>query len=99
MKTQTYTGIVVDAVCVPHALTAAPPAPPEDPCDISDATALFALRLKDGRFLKFDSVGNERVRNANKRSKWIATASSGKPVHAKVSGSVLGDKLIVVSIH
>jgi hypothetical protein len=99
MKTQTYTGSVVDAVCATHTVTAVSLGPPDDRCDVSPATALFALRLQDGRILRFDSVGNERVRNANRKNKWVATASSGKPVHAKVSGAVLGDKLIVVSIH
>jgi cytoskeleton protein RodZ len=99
MKTQTYTGSVVDAVCATHTVTAVPPGPPDNRCDVSPATALFALRLQDGRILQFDSVGNERVRNANRKNKWVATASSGKPVHAKVSGAVLGDRLIVVSIH
>jgi cytoskeleton protein RodZ len=99
MKTQTYTGIVLDAVCATHAVTAGSPGPPDDRCDVSPATALFALRLQDGRILQFDSVGNERVRNANRKNKWVATASSGRPIHAKVSGAVLGDKLIVVSIH
>ena len=80
-------------------MTGAPSDPPDDHCDVSPATALFALRLKDGRILQFDSVGNERVRNANRKNKWVATASSGKPIHAKVSGAVLSDKLIVVSIH
>ena len=99
MKTQTYTGSVVDAVCATRTVTAVSPGPPDDRCDVSPATALFALRLQDGRILQFDSVGNERVRNENRKNKWVATASSGKPVHAKVSGAVLGDKLIVVSIH
>jgi hypothetical protein len=99
MKSQTYTGIVVDAMCATHAVTAAPPGPPDDRCDVSPATTLFALRLQNGRILQFDSVGNDRVQNANRKNKWVETASSGKPVHAKVSGSLLGDKLIVVSIH
>jgi hypothetical protein len=99
MKTQTYTGNVVDAVCATHTGTAVSPGPPDDRCDVSLATALFALRLQDGRILQFDSVGNERVRNAHRKNKWVATASSGKPVQVKVSGAVLGDKLIVVSIH
>jgi hypothetical protein len=99
MKVQTYTGIVVDAMCATHTVTGAPSDPPDDHCDVSPATALFALRLKDGRILQFDSVGNDRARNANRKNKWVATASSEKPVHAKVSGSVLGDILTVVSIH
>jgi cytoskeletal protein RodZ len=98
LKAQTYNGILVDAVCATHRVTAVSPGLLDDLCDVSATTALFALRLQDGRILRFDSVGNERVRNANRRNKWVATASSGKPVHAKVSGAVLGDKLIVVSI-
>jgi hypothetical protein len=86
---QTYTGMVVDAKCATRATY--------DRCDVSPATALFALRLQDGRILPFDSIGNDRVRNRKK--KWVATASSGRPIQAKVSGTVLGDKLIVVSIN
>jgi hypothetical protein len=89
MAIQTYTGMVVDAQCAARAT--------DDRCGVSPATALFALRLQDGRILPFDSIGNDRVRN--KKKKWVATASSGRPIQAKVSGTVLGDKLIVVSIN
>jgi hypothetical protein len=82
MTIQTYTGIVVDAKCA---------------CAVSPATALFALRLQDGRVLAFDSIGNDRVRK--RKNKWVGAASSGKPVQAKVSGAVLGDKLLVLSIN
>jgi cytoskeletal protein RodZ len=98
LKAKTYTGILVDAACATHTVTAVSPGLLDDRCDVSATTALFALRLPDGRILQFDSVGNERVRNANRRNDWVATASSGKPVHTKVSGAVLGNKLIVVSI-
>jgi hypothetical protein len=86
---QTYTGMVVDALCAKRATDSA--------CGVSLGTALFALRLQDGRLLQFDSIGNDRVRNRKK--KWVATASAGRPVQAKVSGAVRGDKLIVVSIN
>jgi hypothetical protein len=89
MTIQTYTGMVVDAVCARRAT--------DNSCGVSPTTALFALRLQDGRILPFDSIGNDRVRNRKK--KWVATASSGRPIQAKVSGTVLGDKLIVVSIN
>jgi cytoskeleton protein RodZ len=98
LKAQTYSGFLVDAVCATHSVTAVSAGRLDDRCVISATTALFALRLPNGRILQFDSVGNERVRNANRRNKWVATASSGKQVHAEVSGAVLGDKLIVVSI-
>jgi hypothetical protein len=82
MTIQTYIGILVDAKCA---------------CAVSPATALFALRLQDGRVLPFDSIGNDRVRK--RKNKWVGAASSGKPVQAKVSGAVLGDKLLVLSIN
>jgi hypothetical protein len=82
MTIQTYAGVVVDAACA---------------CAVSPATALFALRLQDGRVLPFDSIGNDRVRK--RKNKWVGAASSGKPVQAKVSGTVLGDKLLVLSIN
>jgi cytoskeletal protein RodZ len=98
LKAQTYTGILVDAVCATHTVTAVSSGLLDHHCDVSATTALFALHLPDGGILQFDSVGNERARNANRRNKLVATGSSGKPVRVKVSGAVLGDKLIVVSI-
>jgi hypothetical protein len=68
-------------------------------CAPSASTAEFALRLEDGRTLKFDSVGNVRAQEALKaKKKWSDQASAGKPVHAKVHGMVTGDALTVLSI-
>ncbi len=96
LQAKTYAGTVVDAACATRAGTAE--GLPDGRCGVSPSTELFALRLKDGHILRFDSVGNDRVQNTKKRNAWVATSSSGKPVHAKVSGAVLGDKLIVLSI-
>ncbi|MBZ5579098.1 MAG: hypothetical protein LAP40_21255 [Acidobacteriia bacterium] len=69
-------------------------------CGLSAGTTEFALRTKDGRVLTFDSVGNLRAQEALKQKKnWEQTASSGKPIPAKVSGVEDEGRLTVLSIH
>ena len=56
--------------------------------------------MDDGRTLRLDMVGNQRVQDELKNNKkWSDAASSGKPIHAKVSGAISGEKLVVSSIH
>ena len=69
-------------------------------CSVSTSTSQFALQTKDGRTLRFDSVGNERAKEAlQTKKKWSEAVSSGKPIEAKVSAAETGDKLTVLSIH
>ena len=69
-------------------------------CAVSTNTTEFALKMDDGRVVRFDSVGNMRAQEALKASKkWTEAAGSGKPIHAKVSGMMSGDKLVVMSVH
>jgi len=68
-------------------------------CTPSASTTAFALRLEDGRVVKFDSVGNMRAQEVFKsKKKWQDMASSGKPIHVKVSGMMSDDKLVVMSV-
>ena len=72
---------------------------PGQACSVSANTTQFVLKLDDGRSLRFDSVGNLRAQDAMKnKKKWNEAVSSGKPVHAKVSGLMIGDKLMVMAI-
>jgi hypothetical protein len=69
-------------------------------CPASSSTNQFALKLDDGRTVRFDMVGNQRAQDEMKTGKkWSQAASSGKPIKVKVNGAMSGDKLIVSSIH
>ncbi len=69
-------------------------------CPVSSSTAMFALRLDDGKVLKFDSVGNIRAASELKtRQKWTKDLAENKPVHAKVDGLQNGDTITVTDIH
>lgn len=58
------------------------------------------MKLDDGRVVRFDLVGNQRAQDALKNDKhWAKDLSDNKQIHAKVSGVLSGDKLIVSSIH
>jgi hypothetical protein len=68
-------------------------------CAASSNTTQFALKMKDGKTVTFDMVGNERAQQALKnKKKWTEAASAGKPIRAKVSGVMEGDRLTVVSV-
>jgi hypothetical protein len=72
---------------------------PAQACSISANTTQFALKLNDGRTTPFDSVGNLRAQETIKSKKtWNDAVGSGKPIHAKVSGVMTDDKLMVMSI-
>jgi hypothetical protein len=66
-------------------------------CSVSNSTTAFALKTKDGQTLKFDAVGNNRAAEELK-AKWAQSLSAGKPIHAKVSGSINGDTVTVTSV-
>jgi cytoskeletal protein RodZ len=76
------------------------PAAADQACTPSASSAAFALKLEDGRVVKFDSVGNMRAQEAFKnKKKWQEMASSGKPIHVKASGMMSDDKLVVMSVN
>jgi hypothetical protein len=68
-------------------------------CSISSSSGEFALQTKDGRTLRFDAVGNERVKQEllNRKS-WASASAAGKPIQATVNGTETGDSLMVLSI-
>jgi len=66
-------------------------------CAVSNSTTAFALKTKDGQILKFDAVGNTRAAEELK-TKWGQSLSAGKPIRAKVSGSINGDMVTVTSV-
>jgi len=60
----------------------------------------LGMKLDDGRTVRFDLVGNQRAQDALKNDKRCSKdLAAGKPIHAKVSGALSGDKLIVSSIN
>ena len=71
--------------------------PQAQACAVSNSTTAFALKTKEGQVLKFDSVGNNRAAEVLK-TKWGQNLSAGKPIHAKVSGSVNADTVTVTSV-
>jgi hypothetical protein len=71
--------------------------PQAQACSVSNSTTAFALKTKEGQLLKFDGVGNTRAAEELK-VKWAQNLSAGKPIHAKVSGSVNGDTVTVTSV-
>jgi len=71
--------------------------PQAQACSVSNSTSAFALKTKDGQVLKFDGVGNNRAAEVLK-AKWAQNLSAGKPIRAKVSGSINGDRVTVTSV-
>jgi hypothetical protein len=69
-------------------------------CPASAGSSELGLKLDDGRTVRFDLVGNQRAQDALKNNKrWSKDLSANKPIQAKVSGVLNGEKLIVTSIH
>jgi len=68
-------------------------------CAATSGTSDFALRLPDGRTLRFDSVGSERVKEGLKtKKKWADAAATRKPIRSTVHGFETGDTLMALSI-
>jgi hypothetical protein len=106
LPTQGYKGTLIDAACAgTGAQASAPPAAnaaanSSSTCGVSANTKEFALRTNGGQTYRFDAVGNQRAEEAMKnKKKWTDLASAGKPIHAKVSAALAGDRLTVVSIN
>jgi hypothetical protein len=69
-------------------------------CPVSSSSSKFGMKLDDGRTVRFDLVGNQRAQDTLKTDKgWNKSLTANQPIHAKVSGVLNGDKLIVSSIH
>ena len=68
-------------------------------CHVSSNTRKFALKMPDGRIVKFDDIGNDRTQEAlTQKKKWSEQVSGAKPIQVKVNGVLNGDTLMVVSI-
>jgi len=69
-------------------------------CSATASTNEFGIKTRDGRVLRFDSVGDERAKQEmSARKKWADAATSGKAIPVTVSASESGDRLTVLSIH
>lgn len=108
MKTTSFKGVLVDMSCAsPSAgTTTADRSASNDKsatggdCPVTANSSHFGLKMDDGKTVRFDMVGNQRAQDAVKNQKsWSKDLSANKPIHAKVSGVLNGDKLIVSSIH
>jgi hypothetical protein len=72
--------------------TAPPAGAHADNCRISDSTSSYALRLADGRLLRFDDAGNAKIRQ-RLQSKQTKTG------RVDVKGKMQGDTIKLDSIH
>jgi hypothetical protein len=111
MKTTTFKGVLVDMACASRTSNSAetkPVAADAKPaasdaggnCPVSASSNELGMKLEDGKTVRFDLVGNQRAQDALKNDKrWSKDVSENKPIHAKVSGVLNGDKLIVAAIH
>jgi hypothetical protein len=111
MKTTTFKGVLVDMACAgrtsntaetkPATADAKPAASDAGGnCPVSASSSELGMKLDDGKTVRFDLVGNQRAQDALKNDKrWTKDVSENKPIHAKVSGVLNGDKLIVAAIH
>jgi hypothetical protein len=68
-------------------------------CTVSSSTTAFALQTNDGHVMPFDSVGNIRAAETLKsKANWTKDISAGKPIHAKVSGTLTGETITVAAL-
>jgi hypothetical protein len=69
-------------------------------CPVTANSTELGMKLDDGKTVRFDLVGKQRAQDEMKNNKhWSKDIADGKPIHAKVSGVMSGEKLIVSSIH
>jgi hypothetical protein len=72
---------------------------PASGCTLSSSTSAFALQATGGQVFKFDSVGNIRAAEMLKsKPNWTKDLSAGKPIRAKVSGTLAGETITVASL-
>src|ERR1051326_4823821 len=97
-ETHIWNGMLVDAArtnCGP----AAERAVMSGDCPVSMQTASFALRLTDGKFLKFDEGGNTKAIDALRKSRhgsktvinYWKTGKVSKAIKARVTGALTSD--------
>ena len=65
---------------------------------MSASSSEIGMKLEDGKTVRFDMVGNQRAQDLLKNDKRVEQdISANKPIRAKVSGVLNGDKLIVAA--
>ena len=72
---------------------------PASGCAVTSSTSAFALQAPGGQVMKFDSIGNIRAAEMLKsKANWAKDLSAGKPIHAKVAGTLSGETITVASL-
>jgi hypothetical protein len=84
---ETWTGTLVDVMCKGKDLSSH-----TAKCAVSCAKSGYGLVLSDGKFVKFDEGGNAKALAA------LKSTDKEKDLKAKVSGSLDGDMVRVISI-
>lgn len=98
-STSTSTSATADRSASPSTSTSSPSSDSSN-CAVTANSQNLGMKLDNGQTVRFDLVGNQRAQDELKNNKrWNKDVTAGKPVHAKVSGVLNGDKLIVASIH
>jgi len=104
-ETHTWNGMLVDAKrtnCGPEVERAASPGS----CPVSMQTENFALKLADGKYLKFDEGGNTKTIDALRKSSqgskivfdYWRSGKTAKSIKARVTGTLTSDTLNVEAI-
>lgn len=81
-------------------------ASPAGTCPVSVCTTQFGIRLPDGKLYKFDDASNPKAADALRQSKagsrgvydYWRTGKTGKPVTARVTGTLTSDTLNLETI-
>ena len=80
-----WTGALVDADCLAKSA--------DQPCEVSDSTRSFALKVSGGQTTMIDPSGNRKIQSA-----LAAKRHTSGPVTATVKGSMSEEKIKVDSI-
>jgi hypothetical protein len=101
VNVQHWRGTLMDANCAASGASASESQSKKGAsCPVTSSTTMFAIQAGTGQVLKFDAIGNMRAAEELKNNKkWSREMSAGKPIHAGVSGNLVGDAITVTSIH
>jgi outer membrane lipoprotein-sorting protein len=80
----TYTGVLADATCKEKT--------PSSSCAATNSTSSFGILMQDGKFVKFDSSGNQKAKTV------MSSARESGPINVNVTGKLQGDTLQVAAI-
>lgn len=68
-------------------------------CPVTAQTTSFGLVTSDGRYVRFDDEGNQRIVEMMKTNKdWDSNIQNKKPVEVRVVGTANGDILVIKQI-